>query len=321
MKVFVTGGTGFIGKNLILKLVTSGYEVTVLLRTKKSLPKKIKSVIGKLEEPATFIDELNKSDILIHLAAIRTNWGIKQKVFPINSDILGLIIKPKTNLKYLIVTSSVYAFGSLSKLPADETHPLNPQDIYGQSKVRLEEITKKVSKKYNLPYSIIRPAIVYGPGDSQIGFMMKLISMLKKNFFPMIGGGENLIDLIYIDDLIEGFLKILKKRPKNEVFILAGIKPIKLKSLIDLIEKELNYTVQKIYIPRLPILLLAYVVETIFKFSATIFPAFDGEPWLTPIKVRALTNSWSFDISKAKKMLNFYPKVDYKEGINRTLKS
>lgn len=321
IKVFVTGGSGFIGKNLISKLVTRGFEVTVLLRKKRILPRKVKIVIGRLEEPKTFINELNKSDVLIHLAAIRTNGGIKQKVFPINSDILDLIITPHTRLKYLIVTSSVYVFGSLSKLPADETHTLNARDIYGLSKIRLEEITKKVSKKYNVPYCIVRPAIVYGPGDSQIGFMTKLIGMLKKNFFPMIGRGENLIDLIYIDDLVDGYLEILKKRPKNEVFILASGNPVKLKSLINIIGKELNYTARSIYIPRFPILFLSYIIEIIFKFSVKIFPSFDGEPWLTPIKVKVLSDSWSFDISKARKILNFNPKIDYKEGISRTLES
>lgn len=323
MKIFITGSSGFIGKNLIPRLIKEGHEIYALYRKKpERADSRVRIVIGNLEEPKTFMKYLNRCDLLVHLAAIKTNWGREQDIFPLNSQILKSLIVKHSRLKHLIITSSVYALGELSHLPANEEHPLQAKDVYGKSKILLENTTKTVSKQHNIPYTIIRPALVYGTGDSEIGFMTKLIKMIKNSWFPLIGGGNNLIHLIFIDDLIDAYIKIVQKRPKNETIILAGPKPIKLRTLIELIEKVLGVKTQKIYIPLFPILMLAYLANIIYKTGLLLNLSFSvKEPILTPIKLKILTSNWHYNISKAKKMLNFNPKTDYEAGLKKLIKS
>lgn len=324
-KIFITGATGFIGIHLLKRLSDEKYKIVVLVRQKKLIPKLkgvgIKVVVGDITKPKTFKKELNQCYILVHLAAMRTNWGLPEQFIEVNSFSLENFFTYGTQIRHMIITSSVYAMGKLSKLPADESEPLSPFGIYGKSKIRLEQITKKISKKYNIPFTIIRPAIVYGPNDNDLGMIIKMINLISKKRLPIIGNGDNLLHLIFIDDLTQGILKIIKRGGHNQTYILAGPRPITLLELIALIKKSLGVDYQNIFIPKWLLIPIANLVEIFYKLGFKIYPKFFfKEPFILPIKLHILTDNWFYNSRKAKTELKFEPKVDYKEGIQKTVR-
>lgn len=324
MNVFITGGTGFIGSYLIPRLLKKNYTVTALVRNsiqKDRLGKMgVNAVIGDITNQNTFIKELKKADLVIHLAAIRSNWGSSEDFKKINSLSVKNLFINKSSIKHIIITSSVYAMGKLVQLPSNENSPLRADDIYGLSKILAEQVTKEQSKKFNIPYTIIRPAIVYGPADNDRGMIIKMIKLIDAKRFFFLGNGQNLLHLIYIDDLIEGYLQAIKKGGKKQIYILSSAKSIILQNLANLIKKNLksNYKIRSL--PKWLVWLIAWIFEKIYSLGFKMIPTiFSQEPPLSTMKVQTLAGNWFYDMSKAKKELGFNPKVGYDTGIKKTV--
>ena len=322
--IFVTGSTGFIGKNLVQKLILNGYKVVALTTNEKGalLLKKFgaEPIIGDICKPKSFQSELKNCDIAIHLAGLRSNWDDPDKFINVNSKAVQNLFIKSGKLKHIIITSSVYAMGQLEKLPANENHPLKAIDIYGISKIEAEKIAQELSRDTNIPVTIIRPAIVYGPGDNEIAFMSKFIDLIKNKKLPIIGTGENLLHLVHVDDLTNGYLNAIKKKGNNQIYILAYHSPIKFNELHKIAQKELGINSNPPKIPRKLMLPAAYFVEWVFKLGYKISPnIFVKEPPITPLKIRTLFDSWHYDISKARKEIGFNPKIGYRTGIHRLI--
>jgi nucleoside-diphosphate-sugar epimerase len=326
MHVFVTGASGFVGESLCKELVNKNYSLTVLLRNEESVKKfkelKVRIVKSDILKPKMFRDDINKCDVLVHLAGLRANWGDPSEFYKINSESINGIVKQKTNLQHIIICSSVYVYGDLKRMPASESHPMLAKDVYGKSKVLLEQFAKIEANKYKIPYTIIRPAIVYGPGDNSLSFINKLISILKKRIVIIAGRGNNLVHLIYIDDLIQGIISIIKKGGKNQEYNLAGENPIELSKLIRIIGKRLEVSFRVIKVPYISLLFIAYLFEFFYKICYKIAPIkFAKEPFILPTKVKSIGRNWHYDISKAKKELGFSPKFTYEQGIAKIFES
>lgn len=324
MKIFVTGATGFIGRKLVKRLVEKKYQVEILVRNKsdnKRFPKEVRIINGNLEKPDTFTKYLTNQTTLVHLAAIRSNWGAKENFIKTNSNSIKNFFKKKSKPKHMIITSSVYVFGKNNNLPLNENSARLATDIYGLSKINAEDITVSSAQKYKIPYTIIRPAIVYGPEDNKSGMILKMIRLVNSGKFPIIGSGNNTLQLIYIDDLIEGYIKAIEKGGKNQTYILAAKKPIILKKLIEIVRSELGVKNKFKTFPRFPLEIAAYLVEAIYKIGFNFFPKlFNSEPFISTIKIRTISDNFLYDISKAKRELDFNPRIDYKNGIRKTVK-
>lgn len=324
MKIFVTGATGFIGSQLVKKLIEKNHQVLVLVRKKEDIGKfncdRVKVIVGDITNPQTFIRHINKIDTLVHLAAKRANWGLREDFLKTNSESIKNLFNEKFKPRHIIITSSVYVFGKNNQLPLSEQSSRKATDIYGMSKIRAEDITMQLVQKYNIPYTIIRPAIVYGPKDNDFGMIIKMIKLVKSGKFPIIGSGENTLHLVYIDDLVEGYIKAIEKGGENRTYILASAKPVTLNNLIEYIKKELNVNYDTRAIPRLPLEMITFLVEIFYKIGFKLSPGiFKYEPPISLIKIRAVADSFSYDISKSKKELGFHPQTDYQEGIKKTV--
>lgn len=324
MKIFVTGSTGFIGKFLIKRLIKEKYEVVALVRNesaKQSMKKLgVEAVIGDISNQKEFLDCLKQAEVVVHLAAIRSNWGDEKEFNRINSQSIANLFIENSKIKHIIITSSVYAMGKLDKLPADETASVHAVDLYGKSKKLAEQKTKECSIKNNIPYTIIRPSIVYGPEDNDLGMIVKMIKLIKEGKFIIIGDGKNLLHLIYIDDLIDGFMKVIKSRGRNETYIMASQEPIKLNDLVLLIQKNLRIKKRIKRIPWAVAYIAAMIFETFYNLSYKLLPIlFKDEPLISKMKVQTLTENWFYDISKAKKNLGFSPRVSYNAGIRKVV--
>lgn len=299
MKVLVTGGTGFIGKFLVEALVQEGDQVKVLVRKEKdiALIKKLgaQPILGDLASINS--KHLFEVDVVYHLAAIRTNWGRPWEDY-YQTNVLGtknLLTASKGKVKHFIFISSVKA-----------VHPKTP---YGKSKLLAEKEALKFSRKERLSLTIIRPAIVYGPKDDPSGMMPKLLRLIKSGLFITIGPGKNRLHLVYIDDLIQALLSAAKKRGQRRIFTIAAERPIELNRLVSLIAQEFKVKVIPIKIPVFLAKFVGMMMEKVFR----------NKPVVTRNKVEMITEDGVLRINKAKKELGYSPKVDYPEGIKKTV--
>lgn len=323
MKIFLTGASGFIGKNVARKLLENGHEVTVLLRIAKQKEKweklGAKIVISDLEN-------INKSfpeniDAVFHLAAIRYEWGYfwtDYKRVNIDATKNLLMFSQRKGIKHFIFCSTVYVYGYPPKLPIDETFPYCPTTLYAKSKMEAEKILKENTEK-NIKITILRPTIVYGPGDTN-GMLFKLCHLINQKHFAIIGQGKNSLHLTHIDDLSCAFMAALESKKSLADYIIASEKSITFSGLVNLIGQKLQKEIWPIKIPLILARLLALISDVSYKIGQYFnIKYFSREPFISKSKLDILTKSLAFDGRKAQEDLNFRPKISCEEGVIQTI--
>ncbi|MGC9119350.1 MAG: NAD-dependent epimerase/dehydratase family protein [Thermoproteus sp.] len=245
MKILVTGGCGFIGAHLIKKLVNEGYEVHVLDNCSFVSPifSIIKDYVTLHKIDIEHITNLNHSfDVVVHLAAVSSLKSCEDnKLECMRINYIGtrkVVRFVKDRGSYLIFASSREVYGNPSRVPVNEAFPVNPINCYGVSKALAErEILEE-----NLRYAVVRIANVYGYGDrperAVPAFVINGLNNGKINVF----GGDQLLDYVYIDDLINFLLILIKNNPIGIYNIGSGrgIRIIDLANFVKNLLKELK---------------------------------------------------------------------------------
>lgn len=321
MRILITGATGFIGFNLTKFLLAKGHQVLALTRNPQA-----SSQLSALNIPLIHGDirELDKknvkdisADVLFHLAGLRGEGrGSQEKYSEINIEGTRRVLSAFGNkVKRFIYCSSVGVIGHSSKKPVDEESECEPASIYCWSKYQAEKLVKQMCSREGIPWTIIRPAITYGPYDFY-GMVVKLFRMLESHRFFPVGPGTNRVHLAYISDLVEGFYLAMKEsRAEGEIFIIAGENPISINKLTSLVAAELNQKVPKLRVPVGLAKVGGFLMEKLYSLMPAIF---SGEPIVTRDKVNVIALDYHYSIDKAMKLLGYHPKVDYEEGIKLT---
>jgi UDP-glucose 4-epimerase len=216
-KILITGGAGFLGSHLAKALVNKGYDLIIVDNLSRGNYENINTIIHKINfvngdiiDFELMQDLIKSSDTVFHLAALsRVIPSIDNPQLCFKSNIEGTEIIARLCSHYgkkLVFSSSREVYGTAKYIPVDEEHPLNPENPYGTSKVAGEKIIESYSKCYNLKYAILRLANVYGDRDFD-----RVIPIFIKNSLNnkdlIIYGGQQIIDFVYITDVIEAFLK------------------------------------------------------------------------------------------------------------------
>lgn len=213
MRILVTGGTGFVGSNLVKELMTQGHE---LLITWFDAEQKIPGFKGKVLHPS-FIgidwNAIGKVDILFHQAAINNTILLDEnEMMRANYDSTVELFKYviKQGCKKIVYASSTAIYGDVPA-PYKENQKLNPLNPYAVSKIKVEQFAEKLAKKHkDVTFVGLRYCNVYGPGESHKGTRASMIyqlaqQMLTKN--PRIfKWGEQKRDYIYVKDVVRANL-------------------------------------------------------------------------------------------------------------------
>ena len=321
MKVFITGGTGFLGTNLALRHAELGDQVVVLSKEATDVEREnardlkeagVEVIRGSITDLMLLEKGCQDADRIYHIAAAMREANIPDQAFwdvNVGATRQLLEIARQAGVRRFVYCSSIGAMGKSMQKPADEDTPCNPQDIYQVTKRAAEQLCLEFHKEYGFPLSIVRPADVYGPRDRRY---VKLFKGIKKGRFALIGNGKNEHHMVYIDDMVQGFLLAAEcEAAIGEIFIVAGERPVQVRELVELIAKEIGSPVPKLKIPLFPVQTAAVIVEKICK-------PFGIQPPLYPRRVDFFRTDYAFDVSKAKRLLGYRPQIDLQEGIRRT---
>lgn len=303
MKIAITGGTGFVGKKLVLKHLENGDSVRVLTRKSgkySDLPKAVEIHNADLSgNSGPLISFVNNSDILYHCAAELNN-----KKLMYNTHVKGtkkLLDAASGRIGRWVQLSSVGVYGPHRTGIINESTPIQPVGEYEVTKARSDEIIMDGGAKNKIKVLILRPSNIFGPTMKNKS-LFQLIRMIDRQLFFFIGRPGASANYIHVDNVIDALFKCgNKKALQNQVFNISDY--MVLEDFIGIIAKLLNKNEPKFRLP-----------ENIVRLTAGLSKVFAKAP-LTPARVDALTLRSSYSIEKIKNDLGYSHKKTMKQGL------
>lgn len=309
MKAFVTGATGFIGTNLIHRLLKDGWQVKALVRDERKfrLPnhQNLELIKGNLTDQVGLNQGSKEVDVVFNLAAVLPYHRLSEGKY-IQANVTGVenLLKAafEAGVDRLVHVSTVGIYGPSAADTIDEQSKVSIKDVYSETKYKGELLIRSFAEKTGLQFVIIRPTIAYGPYDTRPGFL-DLFRFIKKRLFFLVGDGGNFFHTIYVENLVDALLlAATKKQTINEDFIIGDEDCPSMKDIAQTIAEVEDVSLNPFYLPKWFALLLAKI---------------PGIP-LTNQRVNFITENRRYSIKKAKKILNYKPRYNLSEGIKKT---
>lgn len=314
--ILITGGLGFLGSHLASRLAAAGETVRVLARPNAQAatgapPQEV--VWGDIRDAQAVDRAVQGSQVVIHLVSnFRKGGSDEKEAHAVNVEGTRnvLLACSRHGVKQFIHCSTIGVHGSVLEVPANESTPFNPMDLYQETKVQAEQEVWRHHRETGLPITVVRPISMFGPGDRR---MLKLFRMIQKGRFVMVGEGDALFQPAYIDDVVNGFLCCLRNdKAVGEAFIVGGEEYVPLRDLIGMIANELGVSPPRLRVPLGPMLTLANLCEKCFV-------PFGIEPPLHRRRVSFFQNNRAFSIDKARRVLGFQPQMNLQESLRATI--
>jgi nucleoside-diphosphate-sugar epimerase len=328
-KILVTGANGFIGSRVVQTLLEYGAtnvrcfvrptsQMSALGKVIKEFPNASIDVIeGNLLLPNDCSRATEGISVIFHLAA-----GI-EKTFPgsfLNSvvttrNLLESTLHDKCLKRFLNVSSfAVYSNlkikrgGLLDETCAVENEPVKRYEPYVFAKLKQDELVMEYGKKYNIPYVIVRPGAVYGPGKSQLTARVGIDTFGM--FFHL--GGSNRVPLSYVDNCAEAMvLAGIIKGINGEIFNIVDDDLPKSRTFLAMYKKN-AVRFKSLYIPYRVFYFCCYLWEQYSKWSEGQLP-----PVFNRRRCAAYWKGNRYSNAKLKKLLGWKPRVSFQEAANR----
>ncbi len=317
MKVLVTGGTGFTGKALVKILLDEGHQVAALdykegIKTEELKTWGSEVVIGSVIDKKVVEQCMEGIEVVHHLAAAFRELNVPDRYYEeVNVGGTKNVLEAafEAGVKKFIYCSTCGVHGNIDNPPADEDAPIQPADYYQQTKYNAEPIVNRYYKK-GMKTVILRPAAIYGPGDPERFYM--IFKRVAKGMFPMFGSGQTFYHPLYIDNLIDVFMKVMENgRGDGEAYLIADEEFLEIEKLVRKVAIALGVDVKIPHYPIIPLVIAGHVCEKICK-------PFGITPPIFPRRVDWYRQNRTFKIDKAKRDLGYQPKVGIDEGLKKT---
>ena len=281
-KILVTGGAGFIGFHLIKRLLGLNYEVIAIdnlndyydvnlkeerlkILEKNSSFSFRKTDISDKEELENIFEE-NNFDIVINLAAqAGVRYSINHPDSYIVSNIIGFynVLECCRNypVKHLLFASSSSVYGKNKKVPYSTSDKVDqPVSLYAATKKSDELLAYAYSNLYDIKVTGLRFFTVYGPyGRPDMAYFSFTKNIIDDKEIKVFNNGDMYRDFTYIDDIVEGIVKLLDKLPLEDengvsykIYNIGNNNPVKISKFIEILEKEIGKEAKKVYLPMQP---------------------------------------------------------------------
>lgn len=316
-KILIVGGTGFVGSHLVEEAWTRGLDVHITSREQSSL-KYITGIpitnhrLDLFDEDAVrqLISE-EKFDYIILSAGLAK--GTSEELYRINSAFGGklckLLIEENLEIKRLTYISSLSALGPADydvrgRLYTDSTP--RPMTEYAKSKLQGEQLFRLYPV---IPYTIVRPGMIYGPHDVR---RLSLYRLINKGWIPKLGKEEQNLSLIYVKDMARATLELTLRGRIFKTYHLAHTEQVTAQRFLSTAAHVLDVNARQLPVNKSLLNLIASINEIVCKLRGKT-------PYLTRQNAKEMqAYSWEADLSEMISM-GFEPQVNLSEGMKETI--
>jgi UDP-glucose 4-epimerase len=248
MKVLVTGGAGFIGSHVVDRLCERGVEVRIFDMVLPTFRKDVEFFHGSLLNLEALRMAVNGIDAIYHLAAIADVKDVfNDPHYSESINVRGTInvleaARLSSKVKRVIYGGTTWVYGDVKEDFVNEDTPLGaPSHLYTATKLAAEYYCQCYSKLYNLPVTILRYGIPYGP-RARNGAVVPIFvqKALRGEPLTIAGDGSQFRKFVYVEDLAEGNVLALKPIGKNRVYNLDGTERVTIRQIAETIQKILG---------------------------------------------------------------------------------
>jgi NADH dehydrogenase len=248
MKIFVAGGTGFVGEHLIRELQSSGHSIRTLVHSRSKPAEAVEQVIGDVTRLETFEQGLSGCDAVINLVGIIREFPARGITFE------KLHVRATANLLAAAAGNGIRRYLQMSALGA------RPAAVsgYHKTKWRAEELVRGS----DLAWTIFRPSLIFGPHDAFINMLAAQLRLAP--VMPVIGSGSYRLQPIHADDVARCFtLALALPESIGQAYELCGGDRVSYETLLDMIAKALGRS--QPFKPHLPLGLMKLAIPLMQK--------------------------------------------------------
>ncbi|MGE3843718.1 MAG: NAD-dependent epimerase/dehydratase family protein [Vicinamibacterales bacterium] len=316
-RVLITGATGFTGTALTRLLLSHGAVVCAIARPSSNLAPlagtPVEWVRGEVDDPATIRTAARDVQYIFHVAAAYRHAGVSDDVYERvhvrSTERLAREVAGRSEFQRFVFVSTIGVHGHIASPPGNEDTPFAPGDLYQRTKAEAETWLRDEAATLGLPYTIVRPCAIYGPGDTRL---LKVFRMAARGWFLALGTGRTLYHLVHVDDLVAIIERAaLHPRALSRAFIAGASEPIRLDDMAHTIGGSLGRTVRIVRCPAGPVFVLADLCERVCKPLGL-------EPPLHRRRVAFYTKDRAFDTSRVRRELGYECRVSNADGLAST---
>ena len=266
-KVLVTGGAGFIGSNLVRRLIETGNSVTVLdnfmsgYRSNLDPFPTVQIIEGDVRDKKAVSASMRGVEIVFHSASsVGNKRSIDHPITDAEINVIGTLqvleAARKEGVRKIVVSSSAGIFGELKTMPIKEDHPIEPDSPYGCSKLYEEKICLAYAKLYEIEAVALRYFNVYGPNQRFDAYgnaiPIFVFRMLQNQNLLIYGDGEQTRDFVHVDDVVQANIKAADSIGVSGAFNIASGKRVTINRLVEMITKDNGNSIKIEHGPQRP---------------------------------------------------------------------
>jgi nucleoside-diphosphate-sugar epimerase len=318
VKILLTGANGFVGSHVLDAVLAAGHEAAITLRRTSQTRFIERHLAGvqvhyaPLGDPQALDAAVGGAEVVLHCAA-KTKAVRAREYFTVNAEGTRRLVEACNahagTVRQLVHISSLAVSGpGTPAQPAREEAPPAPVSAYGRSKAEGEEFVRTACR---VPYTVLRPAAVYGPRDTDFFLLFKAV---RSGVVPLVDGGRQPVSLAFARDVAAGVLAAVgREAGYGRVYHLAHPVPWTQRALLGRIARAMGVEPRRLPVPG-PLLFAACL-------GRDLYARITGEASIMNLtKVPEYTApGWVCATDAAREDLGFVPTTELDEGIRRTL--
>ena len=323
MKIIVTGGTGFLGRHLVWRLASDGYDVVFtgrrdaeakFISEKAVRPVEYMRVDHGKEGALAILKKCSQhASAIIHCAALASPWGTKEAFWRANVQATGEALNAcqmNDVERFVYISSPSVYFEYRDRIGINEDAPL-PFGVndYARSKAAAEQLVLAEPIPHRV---ILRPRAIFGPWDNVL--LPRLLRLMKYGRVPLLRGGTALVDMTYVSNVVDAIALALKHESYGvpQVFNISNGEPTEVSQIFAQIATRFGLSLNPKHRPYE----LLDKVATALEFAARFTNAW--EPPFTRYSLGTIAFSQTLDLTRARTVLGYSPSVSLDDGIART---